>query len=76
VRGDPGQSTEIDRIELPRTNISELALRIIRNLEHYLRFTYAARSPDVQGHTFADQRKKRFVEHGGFHWIVLGGRKR
>src|SRR5258708_38449741 len=72
--GDAGQAAQIDRIELPCANIAELALCVVRNLEHDLRFSYAAWSPDVQGHAFADERKKRFIEHGGFHWIVLEGR--
>jgi hypothetical protein len=35
-------------------------------------FSDAAWSPDMQGHTLANQRMKRFIELGGFHGLSLG----
>jgi hypothetical protein len=37
------------------------------SLNHNLRLADAARAPDMQGHTFADQRMKRLVKLGWFH---------
>jgi hypothetical protein len=48
-------------------DVKELKVEIVRNLSHDLRFADAARTPDVQRHTFADQRMKRLVKLGWFH---------
>src|SRR5258705_3388343 len=42
VGGDAWQAAQIDRIEVPCANIAELALWIVRDLEHDLRFAYGA----------------------------------
>ena len=67
VCGDTRQSPKIDRIELDGTNVKKLKVKIGSDLRHDLRFTDAARAPDMQRHTFADQRMKRFVKLGWFH---------
>jgi hypothetical protein len=46
------------------------------NLRDDLRFAYAACAPDVERHTLADKRKKRFVKHGWFHGLSLKGELR
>ena len=69
VRGDAGQTAEIDRIELHSPDIEKLPVEIGGNLGNDLRLADAARAPDVQRHTFADQRMKRLKEFRGFHGI-------
>ena len=36
-----------------------------------LGFANATRAPDVEGHTFTNQRMKRLVELRRFHWNIL-----
>jgi hypothetical protein len=48
-------------------NVQEIKVEIVRNLGDDLRLADAARAPDMQRHTFADQRMKRFVKLGWFH---------
>jgi hypothetical protein len=64
---DSGQPPQIDRIELHGANIKELKGEIVRDLRDDLRFADAARAPDMQRHTFADQRMKRLIQLGWFH---------
>jgi hypothetical protein len=52
---------------LDGTNVQELKVEIVRDLGNDLRFADAARAPDMQRHTFADQRMKRLVQLGWFH---------
>jgi hypothetical protein len=48
-------------------NVQEIKVEIVRDLRDDLRLADAARTPDMQRHTFADQRMKRFVKLGWFH---------
>jgi hypothetical protein len=47
---------------LYRSNIEKLPVQIVCHLGDDLSFADAARAPDVQGHTLANQRVKRFKE--------------
>jgi hypothetical protein len=67
VRFDPGQSAQIDRVELHGTYVKKLDSEIARHLGDDLRLAHAARTPDVQWHTFTDQRMKRLVKLRWFH---------
>lgn len=58
VRRYSGQTAEIDAIELHRSNIEEIALPVGGDLGDDLRLADAAGTPDVEGHTFTDQRMK------------------
>ena len=62
VRCDARQSAQIDRIELNGAHVKKRASEIARHLGDDLRFAHAARAPDMQRHTFADQRMKRLVK--------------
>jgi hypothetical protein len=64
---DPRQPSQIDRIELHGANVQELKVEIVRDLRDDLRFADAARAPDMQRHTFANQRMKRLIQLGWFH---------
>ena len=66
VGSDSRQASQIDRIELDGANIEKLPVQIRSNLGDDLRFADAAGAPDVQRHTFADQRMQRFKECEGF----------
>jgi hypothetical protein len=52
---------------LHSANVQEIKVEIVRNLGDDLRLADAARALDMQRHTFADQRMKRFVKLGWFH---------
>ena len=65
------QAAEIDRIELHCPHVEKIVVKVVGDLGDDLRFTNAACSPDVQGHTFADQRMKRLIEFRWFHGISL-----
>jgi hypothetical protein len=67
IRCDPRQPAQIDRIELDGTNIKEVEVEIARDLRYDLRLADTARAPDMQRHTFTDQRMKRLVQLGWFH---------
>jgi hypothetical protein len=62
VCGYPGRAGQIDGIELHRSDVEELAFAVRGSLSNNLGLADAARAPDVQGHTFPDQRMKRLVE--------------
>ena len=47
-------------------NVKELKVEIVRNLRDDLRLADTARAPDMQRHTFTDQRMKRLVQLGRF----------
>jgi hypothetical protein len=64
---DARQSPQINRIELYRANVQEIKVEIVRDLGDDLRFSDATRAPDMQRHTFADQRMKRLIQFGWFH---------
>jgi hypothetical protein len=42
-------------------HVKELKVEIVRDLRDDLRFADAARAPDMERHTFADQRMKRLI---------------
>jgi len=67
MRGSPADQ----RIELYGANVKEKDVEIARHLSDDLRLADAARAPDVQGHTFTDQRMKRLVELRCFIRIYL-----
>ena len=67
---DPRQTPQIDRIKLHGANIKEVKVEIVRDLSHDLRFADAARAPDMQWHTFANQRMERLIQLGWFHLDV------
>ena len=62
VRSDSWQAAQIDRVELHRPDVEELAIPVGGDLGDNLRLADTAGAPDVQGHTFVDQRMKRLVE--------------
>ncbi len=64
---DARQSSKIDWIELHGANVKEVKVEIVRDLRDDLRFADATRAPDMQRHTFADQRMERLVKLGWFH---------
>jgi hypothetical protein len=51
--------------------IEEAEVEVGGDLADDLGFTDAAWSPDMQGHTLANERMKRFIELGGFHEMSL-----
>ncbi len=61
------ETAQIDRIELYGAHVEESDPEIARHLSDDLRLAAAARAPDVQRHTFTDQRMKRLVKLGWFH---------
>jgi hypothetical protein len=67
IRRDARQTAQIDRIELNGAHVKKCDSEIARHLGDDLRLAHAARAPDVQRHTFADQRMKRLVKLGWFH---------
>ena len=67
IRCDARQSAQIDRIELNGAHIKKCDSEIARHLGDDLRLADAARAPNVQRYTFADQRMKRLVKLGWFH---------
>ena len=62
VHGDSRQATQINRIELYRSDVEEFAIPVGRDLSNNLRLADSAGTPNVQGHTFTDQRMERFVK--------------
>ena len=62
VCGNSWETAQIHGIELHRPDVEELTLPVGGDLGNNLRFADAARAPDVQGHTFADQRMERLIE--------------
>lgn len=72
VRRNARQTAKIDGIELYGPHIQEVVVEIGRHLAHDLRFADTAWSPDMQGHTFADQRMKRLIKFRRFHSGILG----
>jgi hypothetical protein len=64
IRGSPRRSTGSSCTA--RTS-RKLEVEIVRDLGDDLRLADAARAPDMQRHTFADQRMKRLVKLGWFH---------
>ena len=69
VFGDPRQTPKIDRVELHGPHVEKVVVEIVGDLGNDLRFADAACTPDMQRHTFADQRMKRLVELRWFHGI-------
>ena len=66
---DAGQAAQIDRIELHGSHVEKFVVEIVGDLGDDLRLADAAGAPDMQGHTFANQRMKRFIELRRFHGI-------
>src|ERR1700739_4953937 len=62
IGGNSWEAAQVDRIELHRPDVEELAFPVGGDLSNNLRLPDAARAPDMQGYTFADQRMKRLVE--------------
>jgi hypothetical protein len=62
VFGDPRQTPKIDWVKLHGTHVEKVAVEIVGDLGDDLRFANAARTPNMQRHTFADQRVKRLIE--------------
>jgi hypothetical protein len=60
--GDPRQTPEIDRVKLHGPHVEKVVVQIVCDLGDDLRLPNAARAPDMQGYTFANQRVKRFIE--------------
>ena len=52
-------------------HIEKVVVEIDGDLADDLLFADAAWSPDMQGHAFANERMKRFIELGGFHRLSL-----
>jgi hypothetical protein len=71
VRGYARETTQIDGIELHCPHVEEVVAEVGGDLADDLRFADAARSPDMQGHTLANERMKRFIELRGFHGLSL-----
>ena len=67
ICGDARQPAQIDRIKLNRSNVEELPVEIRGYLCNDLRLAHTARAPDVQRHTFGNERMERFKEFRGFH---------
>ena len=63
------QLTQVGGIELHRPDVKKLAFPVGGHLDNDLRLADAARTPEVQVHTFADQHMKRLVELGRFYEI-------
>ena len=58
---DPGQPSQINRIELHGANVKELIVEIVRDLSDDLRLADTACAPNVQRHTLTYQRMKRLI---------------
>ena len=54
-------------------DVQKVVVEIVGDLGDDLRLPHAARAPDVQGHTFADQRVKRLIEFRWFHELSSNG---
>jgi len=50
-----------------------LPVEVTSNLADDLGLAHTGGTPDVDGHTFADQRVKRLIEFRGFHVEFLSG---
>jgi hypothetical protein len=70
-----GQSPEIDRVKLHSAHVEKVVVEIVGDLRYDLRLANTACAPDVQGHTFADQRMKRLIEFRWFHELSSIGLK-
>jgi hypothetical protein len=55
------------------SNVKELVIEIAGYLAHDLRLSGAAWAPDVERHTFANERTERLIELRGFHGISFDG---
>ena len=75
ILDNSGQSPEIDRVKLHGAHIEKVIVEIVSDLGDNLRLSNAARAPDVERHTFADQRMKRLIELRWFHGIFSIGWK-
>jgi hypothetical protein len=71
VLGDPRQTPEIDRVELHGPHIEKVVVEVVGDLGNDLGFPDAAGTPDVQGHTFTNQRMERLMELRWFHGCSL-----
>src|SRR5208283_4989286 len=65
--GDPRQTPKIDRVKLHGSHVEKVVVEIVGDLGDDLRLTNSACTPDVQGHTFTDERMKRLIEFRWFH---------
>ena len=75
VFGDPRQTPKIDRVKLHSPHVEKVVVEIVGDLRDDLRLPNATRAPDVQGHTFGDQRMKRLIEFRWFHELSSVGWK-
>ena len=72
VRGDPRQTAEIDRIELHRADIEELASCGLAATWATIWDLPTPHAPQIcRGTRSADQRMQRFQQSGGFHRITF-----
>jgi hypothetical protein len=75
VGGDPGQASKIDRIKLYRAHVEKVDAEIVGELGNDLLFADTACTPDMQRHTLADQRMKRFIEFRWFHGLSFWAKR-
>jgi len=66
ILGNTRQTPEIDRVKLHGPHIEKVVVEIVSDLSNDLRLSNAARTPDMQGHTFANERMERLIELDGF----------
>jgi hypothetical protein len=62
ILGNTRQTPEIDRVKLHGPHIEKVVVEIVSDLSNDLRLSNAARTPDMQGHTFANERMERLIE--------------